>query len=128
MHSKHAKTNFIKAISTCSKEGYNMAKYEIHQRTVNLVNDFNTAWDFLHSKGELTLRTEKSLTPFFVYASIVQRAKHSGERVIKVLNKDTRRASAYVFKCCWGYHTNCYGEGTRIGTYCQALDNHIINS
>jgi hypothetical protein len=105
-----------------------MPKYEIHQRTVTLVNDYNKVWEFLNSKGELTLRTEKTMTPFFVHASIAKRGKHSGERVIRVLNHDTRRASAYVFKCCWGYHTNCYGEGTRIGMYCQALDNYITDS
>ncbi len=105
-----------------------MPKYEIHQRTVTLVNDFNKAWDFLHKSGELTLRTEKTRKPFFVHASLATKGKHSGERIIRILNHDTRLVSAYVFSCCWGYHTNCYGEGTRIGMYCQALDNHITDS
>jgi hypothetical protein len=102
-----------------------MAKYEIHQRTVALVSDFSKAWDFVNRKGELTLRTEKKRIPFIAMASVAKRGKHSGERVIKFLNFDTKRASAYVFKCCWGYHTNCYGEGTRIGMYCEALDQAI---
>ena len=105
--------------------GREMTKYEIHQRTVTLVSDFNKAWDFLNHKGELKLRTEKKRIPFIAVASVAKSGKHSGERIIKFLNFDTRRPSAYVFKCSWGYHTNCYGEGTRIGMYCQALDSCI---
>lgn len=105
-----------------------MPKYEIHQRTVTLVSDFNKAWNFLNSSGEITLRTEKNRIQFIVKASVTQRGRHAGEKVIQFLNINTRRASAYVFKCCWGFHTNCYGEGTRIGMYCQALDNYITSS
>jgi hypothetical protein len=105
-----------------------MPKYEIHQRTITLVSDFNKAWEFLRGKGELTLRTEKNRIPFIVKASVAKRGKHEGERVILFLNEETRRASAYVFKCCWGYHTNCYGEGTRIGMYCETLDNYITSA
>lgn len=106
----------------------NMAKYEIHQRNVELFSNFNIEWEFLNRKGELSLRTEKNRVTFIAKASVAKRGKHSGERVIQFLNKDTRRASAYVFSCCWGYHTNCYGQGTRIGMYCQALDKSIMSS
>ena len=45
-----------------------MPKYEIHQRTVSLVSDFNKAWEFLNKKGEITLQTEKNRIPFIVKA------------------------------------------------------------
>ncbi len=68
-----------------------MPKYEIHQRTVTLTSDFSKAWEFLSSKGEITLRTEKNRIPFIVKASVTKRGKHEGERVIRFLNADSRR-------------------------------------
>lgn len=102
-----------------------MAKYEIHQRTVALNNNFDKVWEYLNNKCEVTLRTEKNRISFIALASKAVRGKHEGEKLIRVLNAETRKASAYVFKCCWGYHTNCYGDGTRIGMYCEVLDSLV---
>jgi hypothetical protein len=68
------------------------------------------------------------MKPFIVNAGVTKSGKHSGARVIRVLNKRNRKTSAYIFECCWGFHTNCYGEGTRIGMYCTALDNYITDN
>jgi hypothetical protein len=100
-------------------------KYQRHQREVMLVNNFDKAWGYLKTKGETSLQTEKKRKSFIAKASVSTKGMHSGERVILCIHENSGRTSAYVYKCCWGYHTNCYGDGTRIGMYCEALDKSI---
>ena len=101
---------------------------EQHQGFVRLVSDFDKAWEFLNTSGEVTLETEKNAVQFIAEASVPIKGKHAGKRAIRFLHYYTRKVSAYVFECCWGHHTNCYGDGTRIGMYCEALDRLVRSS
>jgi hypothetical protein len=99
---------------------------EPHQGNLSL-GEFNNIWDSLNKTGELSLQTERERKRFIAIASVAKRGLHSGERVILFLQEKNgkRYESARAYECCWGHHTNCYGTGTRIGMYCEALDRFI---
>ena len=86
---------------------------------------FDNVWNSLNAKGDLSLQTEGKKKQFIAIARKAQMGKHSGERVILFLQEKNRKRfeSARAYVCCWGYHTNCYGTGTRIGMYCKSLEN-----
>jgi hypothetical protein len=99
-----------------------------HYGTVKeLTTRFENIWTSLNAKGELSLQTEGKKKQFIAKASKAQRGKHSGEKVILFLQEKNgeRYESARAYDCCWGYHTNCYGTGTRIGMYCKSLENAL---
>ncbi|MBC7992725.1 MAG: hypothetical protein H7Z15_05715 [Rhizobacter sp.] len=43
-----------------------------------------------------------------VTASLGQKGKHAGEKVLKFMDGATERARAY--ECCWGHQTNCNSQ------------------
>ncbi|MBC7955783.1 MAG: hypothetical protein H7Y33_07935 [Cytophagales bacterium] len=52
-----------------------------------------------------------------VRASVGQKGKHTGERVLKFMDGATERARAY--ECCWGHQTNCNNQP--IDLYSEAM-------
>ena len=99
---------------------------ELHKGNVAL-SEFDKIWEFLKTKDKLSLKTERKKKPFIAIASVAKRGVHSGERVILFVQEKNgkRYESARAYTCCWGHYTNCYGTGTRIGMYCEALDKSI---
>ncbi len=93
---------------------------EPHQDEVNLRHTFEFAYKWLQAVGMAQLDTAAG-TRFTAQASITSRGPHSGEPVIRFLQRGIEYARAY--KCCWGRYYNC--NRTRIGMYCQALDKEI---
>lgn len=93
----------------------------IHGGYIILGHTFRDAWDFLDRKGKINLRTVRRNTPFEASARIVRRGLRKGELVIVFTRNGIERARCYA--CCWGHYYNC--NRTRIGMYCNALDNFI---
>ena len=102
---------------------------EPHQGNIRLINNFGAVWESLKNKGERSLTTTKKRKRFTAKASVAQRGVHSSEKVIlfRQNKKGKWYESARAYECCWGHYTNCYGTGTRIGMYCEALDNYVTS-
>ncbi len=61
---------------------------------------------------------------FLVTATVGQKGKHAGERVLKFMDGTTERARAYV--CCWGHQTNCNSQ--HIDLYSEAISPEALSS
>jgi len=88
-----------------------------HQSRKDLTHDFNTVWGKLKVSGRQSLQTPDG-HDFDAFAALTIKGSHQGEKVVRI-EKDGR-TFAYIYSCCWGCTTNCYG--TRIGGYSEALD------
>ncbi len=91
--------------------------FEPHEGTVKLAHSFDSAYRWLHRKGESALTTAAG-TPFMARAELAKRGKHAGERVIRFFQRGIEFGRAYG--CCWGHYYNC--NRTRIGMYCEGVD------
>ena len=95
-----------------------------HEGGVRLVHEFYETWNFLNRTGKRSLQTSKG-TPFVAEANVTQKGKQKGERVITFREERNGELEEFgrSYECCWGRYYNC--NRTRIGMYCQALDNSI---
>jgi hypothetical protein len=91
--------------------------FEAHKGTVTLRHTFDSAHDWLRSKGEVALNTAAD-THFTARAEITKHGSHAGEAVIRFFQDSAEYGRSY--KCCWGHYYNC--NRTRSGMYCEALD------
>ena len=94
--------------------------FERHERTVDLRNSFQAAYERLCSRGAMASTTETGKI-FVARAALTQSGSHTGEPVIRFFRGDTESARAY--ECCWGHYYNC--NRTRIGMYCKGLDGQM---
>ena len=88
-----------------------------HQGQKNLTHDFSAIWGKLNVSDRQSLQTPAG-HDFYAFAASTTKGSHQGEKVIRI-EKDGQ-TFAYIYSCCWGCTTNCYG--TRIGGYSKALD------
>jgi hypothetical protein len=95
--------------------------FEPHEGTLQLKNRFQKVYNWLEKieSSELKTKSEKS---FIAIANITQKGPHTGEKVIRFIQKNKEYARAY--ECCWGRYYNC--NRTRIGMYCSVLDDAIV--
>ena len=95
--------------------------FEPHEGTLKLKNRFQKVFNWLEKIESSELKT-KSGKSFIVKANIIQKGPHTGEKVIRFIQKNKEYARAY--ECCWGRYYNC--NRTRIGMYCSVLDDAIV--
>jgi len=95
--------------------------FEPHEGTLQLKNRFQKVFNWLEKIESSELKT-KSGKSFIVKANIIQKGPHTGEKVIRFIQKNKEYARAY--ECCWGRYYNC--NRTRIGMYCSVLDDAIV--
>ena len=95
--------------------------FEPHEGTLQLKNRFQKVYNWLE-KIELSELKTKSGKNFIAIANITQKGPHTGEKVIRFIQKNKEYARAY--ECCWGRYYNC--NRTRIGMYCSVLDDAIV--
>jgi hypothetical protein len=93
---------------------------ERHQGKVDLIITFEQAHAWLQRNGEVELATVAG-TWFTAKATRTNRGAHDGEATIRFFQNGAEYARAY--ECCWGHYYSC--NRTRIGMYCQALDNEL---
>ena len=98
------------------------AMTERHEGDVRLIHEFDKAWEFLNRTGKRSLQTAIR-TPFVAEANVTQKGEHKGERVIIFRQERNGELEEFgrSYECCWGRYHNW--NRTRIGMYCQALDN-----
>lgn len=83
----------------------------------NPAHDFGVVWRKLKASGRRSLRTMNG-HDFDAFADWAAKGSHQGQEVVRI-EKDGR-TFAYIYPCCWGCTTNCYG--TWVGGYIEALD------
>jgi len=89
-----------------------------HEGNASLDHTFQEACDWLAHYGPTDLATIKRGTRFRAFVATTERGEHSGEPVIRFMQRGQEFGRAY--SCCWGRYYNC--NRTRIGMYCEALD------
>ncbi len=94
-----------------------MSPIEPHGGEVKVRRLFGEVYEWLVASSPVRLQTSTG-SRFFAEATVAQRGRHFGEKVIRFKQQATEYARAY--ECCWGRYYNC--SRTRIGMYCAALD------
>jgi hypothetical protein len=74
---------------------------------------FAQAYAHVVANPTAAYQTTGDQTIFTVLAYVVRKGKHKGQKTLRILQ------SAYVYECCWGCKTNCYGS--HIDCYTAAI-------
>lgn len=87
-----------------------------HTGEANNPLTFQEAFSLAEESPQSSYQT-KSGKPIEVTASLGQKGKHAGEKVLKFMDGRTERARAYA--CCWGHQTNCNSQ--QIDLYSEVI-------
>jgi len=87
-----------------------------HHGTVSNSISFSEAYIFILNNPKHIYHTTGNNSSFMARA---YKSKKRKEKVITFKGIESNYVSAYVYECCWGKVTNCYG--TYIDCYTKAM-------
>jgi hypothetical protein len=106
-----------------------MEKNLAQRRMVELTKSFDEVWESLCGKS-VELETDVG-TPFVARAKMAKRrGSLTLEEVLVFLRKDGSKLveCSRCYDANWGFYFNNLGVGQRIGMFCSALDNWLLQN